>query len=334
VTYYPNSSPQFKTLAESLAGRKVAVIGHLRPDGDCIGSQVALCRVLRSLNIESVCVNQDEIPGVLKFLAENTPFFRGTDFDFEGWEVVTVDCADHKRIGADITSRAPKPLGNIDHHISNTQYAETNLIEGSSSATGEILAGFFLDCGYEIDPDTANALYVGIATDTGQFRFPSTTKHTFDLAGVLIECGVDLNKVNLELYERESFSRLELMQRFLKSLTLHLDGRVCVGLLEEGVYEDVGAKTEDSEGLVDFARCIDGVDIGVLLEERSGKIKGSLRAKEPRFRMDEIAKLFNGGGHAAAAGLNVESDINNFLPILLSAIETQFKAVDSNSYSS
>ena len=330
MTYYPNTSLQFKSLVESLSGKKIAVIGHVRPDGDCIGSQVALCRALRSLGIESVCVNQDEIPGVLKFLAENTPFYRGADFDFSGWEVVTVDCADHKRIGVDIAARAPKPLGNIDHHISNTLYGEVNLIEGTSSATGEILSGYFLDCGYEIDPDTANALYVGIATDTGQFRFPSTTKHTFDLAGVLIERGVDLNKVNLELYERESFSRLELMQRFLKSLTLHFDGRVCVGLLEDGVYEEVGAKTEDSEGLVDFARSIDGVDIGVLLEERSGKIKGSLRAKEQRFRMDAIAKQFNGGGHAAAAGLNVEDSIDTFLPILLDAIESQLKTVDSN----
>ena len=131
---------------------------------------------------------------------------------------IFLDTAAHSRVGEGSLKavEGAKLLINIDHHISNTQYAETNLIEGSSSATGEILAGFFLDCGYEIDPYTANALYVGIATYTGQFRFPSTTKHTFDLAGVLIECGVDLNKVNLELYERESFSRLELMQRFLK----------------------------------------------------------------------------------------------------------------------
>ena len=331
MSYYPNTSPQFKLLVDSLAGKKIAVIGHVRPDGDCIGSQVALCRALLSVDIEAVCVNQDEVPGSLEFLVENTPFYRGADFDFDGWDVVTVDCADRKRIGADVGPRAPKAIGNIDHHISNTLYGETNLIEGTSSATGEILTGFFLDCGYKIDADTANALYVGIATDTGQFRFPSTTKHTFDLAGVLIDCGVDLNKVNLELYERESFSRLELMQRFLKSLELHFDGRVCVGLLEDGVYEAVGAKTEDSEGLVDFARSIDGVDIGVLLEARAGKIKGSLRAKEKKYRVDEIAKAYNGGGHAAAAGLNYESTIEVFLPELLEAIGDQIKKVDSSS---
>ncbi|MCZ6673905.1 MAG: bifunctional oligoribonuclease/PAP phosphatase NrnA [Verrucomicrobia bacterium] len=331
MPYYPKTAPEFKSLVESLAGKKVAVIGHVRPDGDCIGSQVALCRVLRSLSIESVCVNQDDVPATLKFLVENTPFHLGADFDFSGWEVVAVDCADDKRSGADVASRIPKPLGNIDHHISNTLYGETNLIEGTSSATGEILAGYFLDCGYEIDSDTANALYVGIATDTGQFRFPSTTKHTFDLAGILIECGVDLNRVNLELYERESFAKLELLQSFLKSFTLHFDGRVCVGLLTDGIYEQVGARTEDSEGLVDYARSIDGVDIGVLVEENAGKIKGSLRAKEQKYRVDTIAKQFNGGGHAAAAGLNFDSTIEEFLPLLLKAIEVQLENVSSAS---
>jgi len=191
MAYYPETSHHFKNLVESLTGKKVAVVGHVRPDGDCIGSQVALCRALRSVDIESVCVNQDGIPSTLQFLVENTPFHRGADFDFSGWEVVTVDCADLKRSGGDVSTRMAKPAGNIDHHISNTLYGETNLIEGTSSATGEILAGFFLDCGYEIDSDTANALYVGIATDTGQFRFPSTTRHTFEIAGKLIEQGVN-----------------------------------------------------------------------------------------------------------------------------------------------
>ena len=104
-----------------------------------------------------------------------------------------------------------------------------------------------------------------------------------------------------------------------------------MGLLEDGVYEAVGASTEDSEGLVDYARSIEGVDLGVLVEERSGKIKGSLRAKEQKYRCDLIAKQFNGGGHAAAAGLNYEASIEQFVPVLLEAIAEQLKVVDSKS---
>jgi phosphoesterase RecJ-like protein len=331
MAYYPETSPLFKQLVASLAGKKIAVVGHVRPDGDCIGSQVGLCRAMLSQGIEAICVNHDEVPGTLKFLIENTPFYRGEDFDFDGWDIVSVDCADAKRTGPSVAPHMSRTLGNIDHHISNTLYGATNLIEGTSSATGEILAGFFLDCEIEIDAHTANALYVGIATDTGQFRFHSTTRHTFEISGKLIEQGVDLNLVNLELYERESFARLELLQKFLQSLVLHFEGRVCIGLLEDGVYELVGAKTEDSEGLVDYARSIEGVDIGVLVEERDGKIKGSLRAKEQKFRCDKIAKQFNGGGHAAAAGLNYEGSIEAFVPLLLNAIGEQLKTVDSNS---
>ncbi|QXD25962.1 DHH family phosphoesterase [Opitutia bacterium ISCC 51] len=331
MNYYPDTSPQFKQLVESINGKKIAVVGHVRPDGDCIGSQVALCRVLQSRGIEAVCVNHDPVPATLKFLVENTAFHRGTEFDLDGWDIMSVDCADARRTGPSVAPHMERTLGNIDHHISNTQYGKMNLIEGTSSATGEILAGFFFDCDYEVDTDTANGLYVGIATDTGQFRFPSTTRHTFEISGKLIDRGVDLAKVNLELYEQESFAKLELLQRFLESLELHFDGRVCVGLLKDGVYDEVGASTEDSEGLVDYARSIEGVDIGVLVEERSGKIKGSLRAKEQKYRCDLIAKQFNGGGHAAAAGLNDESSMEEFLPRLLAAISTQLEAIDSES---
>lgn len=331
MTYFPQSSARFKELIKSFTDKKIAVVGHVRPDGDCIGSQVALCRVLRSQGIESVCVNNDSVPTYLQFLVENTPFYLGTDFDFKGWDTVSVDCADVKRTGADVWPRMPKPLGNIDHHISNTLYGEVNLVQGSSSATGEILAGFFLDCGYEIDSDTATAAYVGIATDTGQFRFASTTRETFEIVGLLIDRGVDLSRVNIKLYERESFEKLDLLQRFLQSLKLHFDGRVCLGLLKDGVYEEVGAATDDSEGLVDYARSIDGVDIGVLVEDRASKLKVSLRSKEAKYRMDLIAKQFNGGGHAAAAGLNIETSLDEFLPKLLVAIEEQMKKVDSKS---
>lgn len=331
MNYYPDTSPQFQKLIESLSGKKIAVVGHVRPDGDCIGSQVALCRVLLSEGIETVCVNHDPVPSTLQFLVENTPFHRGEEFDLNGWDIMSVDCADARRTGPSVSPHMDRTLGNIDHHISNTLYGEINLIEGTSSATGEILAGFFFDGSYEVDADTANALYVGIATDTGQFRFPSTTRHTFELSGKLIDRGVDLSRVNLELYEQESFAKLELLQRFLKSLSLHFDGRVCVGLLKDGVYSEVGASTEDSEGLVDYARSIEGVDIGVLVEEQAGKIKGSLRAKEQKYRCDKIAKQFNGGGHAAAAGLNYESSIEEFVPQLLAAISAQLDAVDGDS---
>ena len=205
-------------------------------------------------------------------------------------------------------------------------YGTENLVIATASATAEILAGFYFDNDYPIDAVTAQALYVGIATDTGQFRFPSTTPSTFEITRRLCEHGANPSAAAYELYEKESFAKIQLLKKFLDSLTMDLGGLVCIGLIKEGDYKTTGATIDDSEGLVDYARAIDGVEIGVMIEERNGAIKGSLRASDPKFRVDQIAKEFGGGGHACAAGLNLDcSTIEEFLPQLRSAIDKCLK---------
>jgi phosphoesterase RecJ-like protein len=326
--FYPADSARFARAVESLKGNKVAVLGHQRPDGDCIGSTVAVVRVLRSLGIDAIGLNRDATPATLVAFVGDTPMALAADFTPDGHIAVSVDCADFKRVGERLNELFPAVALNVDHHISNKLYGEENLVIATACATAEILAGFYLDNGYEIDATTAQALYVGIATDTGQFRFPSTTPDTFEIARRLCECGANPSAAAHELYERESFGKIKLLQNFLDSLTMEFDDRVCVGLIEDGVYESTGATIDDSEGLVDYARAIDGVEIGVLIENCSGALKGSLRAKDPKYRVDQIAKQFGGGGHACAAGLNVEnSSIKEFYPQLMAAIGEQLKSL-------
>jgi phosphoesterase RecJ-like protein len=328
-SFYPEESPRFARALKSLKGHKVAVLGHQRPDGDCIGSTVALVRMLKSRGIEAIGLNRDATPATLEAFIADTPMGLAADFVPAGHVAVSVDCADFKRTGDRLNELFPEVALNVDHHISNKLYAKENIVVGNASATAEMLAGFYLDNGYEIDAVTAQALYVGIATDTGQFRFPSTTPDTFEIARRLCECGANPSKAAHELYERESFAKIKLLQTFLDSLTMEFDNRVCVGLIEDGVYGATGATIDDSEGLVDYARAIDGVDIGVMLENRAGALKGSLRAKDPKYRVDQIAKHFGGGGHACAAGLNVEnSSIQEFLPQLMAAIGGHLKNLD------
>jgi phosphoesterase RecJ-like protein len=327
--FFPQESADFARAIESLRGRAVAVLGHQRPDGDCIGSTVAMVRLLRSRDIAAVGLNQDATPSTLQGFVGDTPLIRAENFEPQGHVAVSVDCADFKRTGDRLNTSFPEVAVNVDHHISNKLYGAENFVIAEASATAEILAGFCFDNGYPVDPVMAQALYVGIATDTGQFRFASTTPATFELARRLCECGANPAAAAHELYERESFAKIQLLQTFLDSLRIECSGRVCIGLIEDGVYEATGATIEDSEGLVDYARSIDGIEIGVLIENRKGALKGSLRAKDPRFRVDQIAKEFGGGGHACAAGLNVEdSSIDAFLPDLLAAIERQLKTVD------
>lgn len=326
--FYPDLSPSIRRIADDLRGQKVAVLGHFRPDGDCIGSQVGFCRVLRALDIDAVCVNSDPVPRRLRFLLGDTPFFEAKDFQIDGHLAISVDCADPERTGV-LQEIFPEISANIDHHISNTRYAKQNFIDSNSAATAEILGGVALDNRWPIDRETAQAFYVGIATDTGQFRFPSTTRRVFTISGLLIDRGANPALASHQLYEQESLGKMRLLQKFLASLQLEFNGRVCIGSLDENSFAETGATSEDSEGLVDYARSIAGVDIAGIIEQRANDIKGSLRCKETRFRVDQIAALFNGGGHACAAGFNTDLPLKEFYPALLKAIGEQLDKVDS-----
>jgi phosphoesterase RecJ-like protein len=304
----PALSERFQRLLADLGTRPVAVVGHARPDGDCIGSQVALARVLRALGHPVVCANADPLPRRLAFLVGDLTFTPAAGLVGDP-AAIFVDCADHLRAGEKLRARLPSPLGNIDHHLSNEGFAQYNLIETRASATCEILARLFLDAGLPIDALTAQALYVGIVTDTGQFRFQSTTRETFLLAAEWVARGARPADIGQELFEQESPGRVELLRRFLGSFERRCDGRVCIGTLPLGVFQETGTSAEDTEGLVDYARGIEGVDVGVLIEERPDGVKASLRAKDPSLRLDQVAGLFGGGGHACAAGLSLRGEL-------------------------
>lgn len=330
--FYPALSADFARLLASLAGRRIAVIGHARPDGDCIGSQVALGRVLAALGFDVVCINADAIPRRLQFLVKEMAFLR-TDEVVNAPDdraAIFVDCADHARAGERLKVRFPAPVAVVDHHLSNVGFATANLVDSASAATCEILAGVFFDNNLPVDAQTAQALYTGILTDTGQFRFNSTSRRCFVLAGELVARGAQPSEAGYQLYERETEGKLRLLQHFLASLRLECAGRVCVGTLAPGIFEETGTSVEDTEGLVDYARSIDGVDIGALIEEKTdGTVKASLRAKEPVYRVDLVAAQFNGGGHACAAGLNLKSGGINFYERLVAALTLRVVAVDA-----
>jgi len=319
----------YEALFSQWKGRKVAVCGHLRPDGDCIGSQVALTRFLRDRDIDAVAVLADEVPRTLESFIGKTPFVDAGSEDLTGRDAILVDCADAGRIGKVLADRFSRIILNIDHHISNPAFAEHNLVVSHASATAEILAELFITMGYQMDSVTANALYVGIATDTGQFRFQSTTTRTFEICCHLCEYGAKPASVATTLYEQEKFGRMELLQRFLSTLKLELHGRICTGCIHQGDYEETGTTNEDSEGFVDYSRSIEGVCIGVFLEESDGFIKGSFRSKDPVYRVDGLAQIFNGGGHACAAGFRVQNTIEKFYPELVNALSRHLDQINS-----
>jgi phosphoesterase RecJ-like protein len=329
--YFPNHSPKFRQLVDGLRGKPVAVLGHMRPDGDCIGSQVGLARVLAANGVKVTAVNQDPVPRLLADFVGDTPWGKAADYQpVPGTLAICVDCADHTRLGPRLRELFPKPFLVIDHHVSNLGFGEHNFVLSETAATAEVLAGLFFDNKFPVDARAAQALYVGIATDTGQFRFPSTTQQVFRLCGELMTAGADPSTAAHLLYERESPGKTRLLQSFLNSLRSEFQGRVCIGTLREADFATTGALREDTEGLVDYARAIEGVDVGVLLEERQNAVKGSLRAKEPRFAMHRFAQQFTGGGHACAAGFNVNEPLAQFYPRFLAALGEHLAAADQS----
>jgi len=281
--------------------------------------------MLRATGHDVYCVNGDATPRRLQYLVEGMPFVRPIDIAADDERIsLWVDCADAGRAGDKARERFARPFFNIDHHLSNIGYARYNFIDAQAAATAEILAGIFLDLDLPIDELTAKALYAGIMTDTGQFRFSSTTRRTFLITAELVARGASPAEAGDEIYERESLGKLQLLQRFLASLRLDCGGLVCVGSLPNGIFEETGTTVEDTEGLVDYARAIDGVEIGVLIEERPGALKASLRCKNPIYRVDQVAAQFGGGGHACAAGLNLKNvSLAEFRPKLLGALAEQ-----------
>jgi phosphoesterase RecJ-like protein len=320
MTNFLPESASFAELIGQLEGYPVLVLGHRRPDGDCVGSQVGMTRILRSHGINAVAVNNDPVPRTLQKFVGDTPFTNPQGIEGDNHKIVTVDCADHARVGEDLKNRFPNIFLNVDHHVSNTKFAEHNFVLSDASATGEILAKFFFDSEFEIDSITAEALYLGICTDTGQFCYSGTNASVFEVCRKLCEAGCNPSNVAHELYEKEKPGRIQLLQKFLASFQMEFDNRVCIGNIREDFYLETGTKPEDAENFVDYARSLEGVEIGVLVEDRNGKLKGSFRAKEKKFRVDLLAKKFSGGGHACAAGFNVDTPFDEFYPTLVSTI--------------
>ena len=305
-TSMQEAAEALKSVLSTLKGRKAAVLGHMRPDGDCIGSQVALCRMLQAEGVDAVCVNRDRVPTNLEAYAEGVTFIKGADYRDADRLAVAVDCADASRIGTELLTRFPAGiLGNVDHHASNPSYGAYNAVVKDAAATCHVLAACAEILALKVDAATAKALHLGILTDTGRFSYASVTPELLELTARLLRLGANPSEANFRVFEQESRGKLALTQRFLSSLRFHDGGRICSGEIRQADYAATGTTKEDKEGLVEFPRSVEGVEVAVLLEEGADGVRGSLRGRDSRLRLDLLAAKLNGGGHVLAAGFNM-----------------------------
>lgn len=306
------------------------VVGHVRPDGDCIGSQLALARALQAQGKAVVCWNQDSLPEKFSFLDPEhllTSPRRGRTFDC----VIAVDCASRERLGrtaACITRRGC--LLNIDHHVSNTRYGDLNWVSPHHPSAGELIYALLKRARWPLDPALANCLYTAISTDTGSFQYPSTLPSTLRVAADLIQHGADLGRIGREVYQSSSLARLHLMRSLYDRLELHLDNRVASFALRRADYTRAGAKPEDSEGLIEHLRAIAPVVVACLLEETdSVTTRISLRSKSALVDVNQVAGQFGGGGHPAAAGATTSGSLPSVRRRVLRALAASLQEITS-----
>lgn len=278
------------------------VIAHVSPDGDTLGCALALSGTLARLGkrVQTVCENR--VPHIYEFL----PGARGilTPENAQTASVaIAVDCADAERLGsAQPLFRAAQITCNIDHHFTNSEYAALNDVNGSAAATGEMIFSLIEELGVEPDRDAATCLYAAIMSDTGNFAYSNTTPATMRVAARLMEFGADNTEINRLIYRTIPFYKQKLLGLALAKLALHEGGKVGLSALSMEEISSCGATEEDTEGIIDHIRDIEGVELAVMIREsQRGVYKISLRSKL-YADVGAIAKRMNGGGHKRAAG--------------------------------
>jgi phosphoesterase RecJ-like protein len=286
--------------------QKVCVAGHIRPDGDCVGSQLGLTLALRNEGKKVVCWNEDRIPQKYEFLDRDGIIQKprkGMKFDC----VVATDAASFERlgkVGQCIANR--KLLINIDHHESNSRYADLNWVSAREPSAGELIFRLLKIAKWPITKRIADCLFTAVSTDTGSFQYPSTRPGTYHVAGELVRRGADLAKICDEVYQSYPLSRARLLRHVYSHFHLTHQDQIAYFWLKKADFTRTGADSSDSEGLIDHIRAIAPVVVACVFEEMEPEMtRISLRSKSEKVNVNTIAAQFGGGGHPAAAGARI-----------------------------
>ncbi len=303
------------------------VMSHVRPDGDALGCQLAMAICLRQAGKKVKVWNQDGMLDKYRFLPYSELVTLPPDKP-ELFDVAfALDTATHERLGKNCLQAIERAnvLVNIDHHISNNGYGDLAYIDSTAPATGQILYELIRGEGLPFTYEIADNLFVAISTDTGSFQYPSTSARSFEIAGELIKAGVDVGKISQQIYENYPRRRIELLRALLNVLKVSCNGRVASFCLTTEMARQTGARPEDNEGLIDYIRAIEGVVVAVFIEEISdGKVRLSMRSKDPKINVSKICGQFGGGGHVLAAGAAVSGDLASVQEKVLNTIYDEF----------
>ncbi|MBZ4654478.1 MAG: phosphoesterase RecJ-like protein [Peptococcaceae bacterium] len=302
--------------------KKIYVLIHEKPDGDCLGTALGLSLFLKGLGYEAAILHPAPIPSVYTFLPGQQHLKLWKDVLPAHALYVCVDCADWERTGYPMPEN-PYVI-NIDHHVSNVYYGNLNLVETSAAATGEIVYKMLKSSGIVIDPEVATCLYVALITDTGSFSYSNTTAESLKIGSELVMMGANIDTIRQNLYEKRPFAELLIVKLSLNNLFLAANGKIIAAAIS---YEEMRAYDlldADTDGLISMLRAVEGVEVALLLKEFTpGQIKVSLRSKLT-CDVNLLAQKFGGGGHPRAAGFVTSGKINEVRDAVIKLIENTF----------
>ena len=313
----------FREIARTICtANRFAILSHIRPDGDAIGSQLALALSIQQLGKTVVAWNEQGLPESFRFLKESNlitaPPSEAQDFDV----VIALDTASQQRLGSALTAvRHSDTWVNIDHHISNPGYGDLVYIDPVAAATGEIIYELLRAEDLPLTYAAADALYVAISTDTGSFRYPNTNARTFEIAAELIQSGVNAGAISNKLYESYPKRRVQLLGEILPKATFDADDKVASLTLTNEAKERLNLQHDEIDGLIDYVRCVNTVIVALFFEELAeGKVRLSARSKSDKIDVNRICSEFGGGGHPRAAGARIRGKLEEVRSLVLKRV--------------
>ena len=298
----------FKECAKLLLQQNnILILTHAHPDGDTLGSGFALCRALMQIGKKARVINDDEIPKKYNYLFDDIEFE-----DFEPSYIVAVDVATENLLGSLQDKYAGKIDLCVDHHLTNTEFAKKLLLRDYPAAC-EIIYMLINEMGVKIDKKIADCLYTGISTDTGCFRYASTTAQSYRIAAELIDLGADNGKINRAMFETKTKTYVALEKLALNNMKMFCNDRVAVITVTQDMYAKTGSNEQETEAPASPPRQIEGVEIGITIREKANKTcKASIRTYES-VNAAALAKNFGGGGHAQAAACRFDCSVDEAL---------------------
>jgi phosphoesterase RecJ-like protein len=311
------------------AGDRFLLTTHENPDGDALGSLLATHRILEALGKDSVmflAAKEFPLPVEYRFLPLEEVFHE-PPADIADRVVIFLDCGNIDRMPVDFLQNGDNKVINVDHHHDNTRFGTVNLVDVDASCTAEIIYDLSGLLDVQLTPEIANALYVGLVTDTGKFMYENTDARSHRMAAGLIEAGVQVNEVYRRLYEHAPIEKLRLLARALEGVTLRDDGRLAVTYISTEDYAATGASEALTEGIIDHLRTIDGTVVSAVVRDQPDNDRAarkvSMRSTDGQIDVSAIARVHGGGGHRRAAGFGTDLEFERIVEFLIAEINAQ-----------